>query len=271
MEEKASFPSIKDLSILTAVVVMVYIFLPMFSQEAKPFEFFLFQISFVFPINFGALMSVISAVLTSAGVDWLLESHPKAEQRTRFIHWVLPGLTAWAIGVPLSQLKPGPGWWIVLGLGVLLLIAVIIGEYITVDITDKRFTFASIGLNAVTYALFLIFTVAINGMGVRLYFLVLTVFPFSVFAALRILSLRLAGKRIWKWALAIALILSQTAFSLHYFPISPLQFGLFMTGIIFLLTSISVIVENKENLKKSWIAPVMFFFLFVLIALFTRI
>lgn len=261
----------RDFSILIAVVAMVYIFVPLFTQELRSLEIELVNIKFEFPVNFRSLMSVTAALLAATGVDWLLEAHPNAVQRTRFLHWVLPGLTAWAIGVPLSQIARGPGWWIVLGLGILLLSAVILGEYFTVDIQNERYMFASIGLIAVTFALFLIFTVAINGMGARLYILVMTTIPFSVLASLRILSLRLDRGGNWFWAIGIGVILGQLAFGLHYFPISAIQFGLVLTGCLYLLTSISVMIRKQEMQGSAWFAPLFIFCIFIGITVFIRI
>ena len=271
MQERNAYPSMRDFSILIAVVVMVYVFVPLFPQEMRSIQIELFQIRFEFPIDFGSLMSVIAAILASAGVDWLLESHPKAQQRTRFLHWVLPGLTAWAIGVPLSQITRGVGWWIVLALGILLLIGIILGEYFTVDLQDKRYSLAGIGLTAVTFSLFLIFAVAINGMGTRLYFLELAMIPFSLLAALRILSLRSDYGQSWPWAIGIALILGQLTFGLHYFPISAIQFGLIVTGLLYLLTNTSVLVKKKEPWGISWLAPLLFFCIFIVATILIRI
>ena len=38
-------------------------------------------------------------------------------------HWLLPGLTAWAIGVPLGSLDVGVAWWIAFGFGSFILLA----------------------------------------------------------------------------------------------------------------------------------------------------
>ncbi len=271
MQERNAFPSLRDFSILIAVVAMVYVFVPLFTQEIRSLEIELLNIQFEFPVNFGSLMSVTAALLASTGVDWLMEAHPNAVQRTRFLHWVLPGLTAWAIGVPLSQIARGPGWWIVLGLGILLLSAVILGEYFTVDHQNDRYMLASIGLIAVTFALFLIFTVAINGMGTRLYFLVLAMIPFSTLASLRILSLRLDRGGNWFWAIGIGLILGQLAFGLHYYPISAIQFGLILTGCLYLLTSISVMIQKQELRRSTCFAPLIIFCIFIGITIFIRI
>ena len=58
-------------------------------------------------------MSVLTAGLTATGMDWLLRGHPSLEGRPTYQWWLLPTLTTFVIGVPLSILSIGRrvvGW-----------------------------------------------------------------------------------------------------------------------------------------------------------------
>ena len=62
-----------------------------------------------------------------------------------FPHLILPALTAAAIGFPLGLLKPGAEWWIILGLGSLLIVLVLLSEYISLEPTDIRYPLGADG------------------------------------------------------------------------------------------------------------------------------
>ena len=191
------------------------------------------------------------------GTDWLLQTHPGYSGRTRITHLFLPGLTAWVIGVPLSRLKVGPGWWVVFGLGGVLLVLVFLAEYIAVDLQDIRIVPAGVGLTALSFTLYLVLAVAIRGAGLRLFLVLLGITPTMFLVALRTLYLRLDGRWCWAWAIGLALIIAQVGLGLHYLPLSPLRYGLILTGTAYSLTSLAgAFVENRSG-RGLWLDPVI--------------
>jgi hypothetical protein len=102
-------------------------------------------------------------------------------------------------------------------------------------------------LTALAFALFLIFAMALRFSGARLFLLV----PALIFAAglisLRILYLDGTDRWDYPWAAGIGIVCAQIGAGLHYWPLTPGQFGLAVTGPLYALTVLSVNL-NTDNL-----------------------
>ncbi len=86
---------------------------------------------------------------------------------------------------------------------------VFIAEYIAVDLQDVRIVPAGIGLTALSFALYLVLSVAIVGRGCGLYLVLAGITPTMFLVALRTLYLRLNGKWCWSWAMGLSLVVAQ--------------------------------------------------------------
>jgi hypothetical protein len=265
-QEHRHLPSLDRISIVSAAVLLVFALVPFLGSSTSSLKFQIQGIVFEFPTNYASLISFVAAALAAAGTDWLLQSHPHRGNQSRLPHWVLPGLTAWAIGVPLSRLKVGGGWWIVFGLGNALLILVMVSEYISMDLADIRYMPSTLGLTAVAFALFLIVIVAVRGVGLRLYLMIIMIMPFTFLIALKTLFMRLEGKWCWVWSGVIALVVGQIAFGMHYAPLSPLRYGLILTGVAYAFTAIAGGVEERRLWSRLWIEPAVALAVFGLLA-----
>jgi hypothetical protein len=145
------------------------------------------SLSSIFP----PVLAIISAGLAASGTDWLLRGHPRLGRQPTFQHWLVPG--ADGTGDRRAAFHPGGGGAVVDGLcafGGLLLVLVLVSEYIAVDPTDIRHGPASIGLTAVSYALFLILTITLVAAESRLYILVPALTGAIFLTTLRSLNLR---------------------------------------------------------------------------------
>jgi len=212
------------------------------------------------------LISLFAAVMAAAGTDWVLQGHPHIGKSSRIPHWVLPGLTAWAIGVPLSRLKVSADWWMVFGLGSVLLVLVILSEYITLDQEDTRYPPAAVGLTVVAFAMLLIVVVAVRGSGSRLFLTILFVTPVTFLVALKTLFLRLHARWCWVWSGTITVVVSQLAFGLYYTSLSPLRYGLLLTGLVYALTALAGGYEEQHSWRRAWLEPLCVMAIFGLLA-----
>jgi hypothetical protein len=86
------------------------------------------------------------------------------------------------------------------------------------------------GLTAISYTLFFLLAVALRYSSVRLYILLPALFLAAFLASLRILNLRLSDRWEYAWSAGIAFVCIQIASGLHYWPLSPIQFGLMLIG-----------------------------------------
>jgi hypothetical protein len=212
---------------------------------------------FVYRLNLSTIIAMLVAALAAIGSDWLVRSHPHLGNQSTYQHWLIPAMTAWVIGVPLDTLTIGPQWWAVFGLGGALLILVFVAEYIVVDLSDALYVPASVGLTAVSYALYLILAIAMRAGLQRLYLLlpglVIPIFLLS----LRSLYLRLGGRWYIGWSAGIAVVIGQLAAGLHYWPLPPLSFGLILLGTAYALTSVVGSLEEGRAWRSLWFEPAL--------------
>ena len=258
VDEHQNLPDVNRLSVLAASILLVYALTPFLQIPDLSLSLQLPGFYFLLPLNVYTLVSSLVAILAAAGTSWLLIDHPRLEGQRTYQHWLLPALTAWAIGVPLQSLEVGLQWWAVFAFGGVLLVLVFLAEYIVVDIGDERQAPAAVGLAAVSFALFLTLSIALRASGLRLYLLLPALVPTVGLVAVRTLYLRLSGRWCWYWAVGIALAVGQLAMGLHYWPASPLGFGLAITGPAYALTSLAGAIEEERSRKTLWIEPAVF-------------
>ncbi len=190
--------------------------------------------------------------LTATGVDWLLREHPALRGRTTFQHWLLPALTAWAVGAALLRQPLGPVWWVGFALGSALLMLVVIAEYITIDPQDLRRPPAAITLTAVAYALYLVLIMLARLRGVRLFLTVPLVTLASALVGLRLLLLQFPQRGVWRATAVIALICAQVSTALYYLPLSPMAFALALVGLLYsLVTLAESIIQQQRGLRVA--------------------
>jgi hypothetical protein len=255
MQEHQNLPDINRLSVLMGIILLAYALTAFVSIPTYDISFDVAGIVFEYALDFKFLVSILVAILAATGTDWLLRGHPEAKGQNFFPHLILPALTAWMIGVPLNQLQVGVQWWIILGSSSVLLILVFIAEYIIVDLNDMYHAPATVGVTAISFALYLYLAIAIRTANLRLYLMVpALVLPLALLC-LRTFYIRLGGKIQIAWSLVIAFLIGQIALGLHYFPIQPLSFGLVILAPAYALTSLASALEENRPLKTSWIEP----------------
>jgi hypothetical protein len=215
-------------------------------------------------------MTLMAAGLTATGMDWLLRGHTTLKGRRTIEHWLLPMLTAFVIGVVLDILPGGLLWWAGFAFGAAILVAVILAEYVAVDPGASTYALASAGLTALSFALFLIFVTALRTAGARLFIITPAVFLAAGLVGLRTLHLRLSGHWEFPWAAGIGLVSAQLAAGLHYWPISPLQFGLILLGPLYALTTFAYSLGEDIPLRSAMNEAGMILGILWVIAIFIR-
>ncbi len=244
------FPQLDRISLLAATILLAYILTSTISLPVL--EFGIPFPGVYLPISFDVTIVVAFFImgLTGSGVEWLLRGHPNISGKVTIQHWLLPTLTAWAIGTSLAQQPIGPIWWVGFGLGSSFLIIIMIAEYITVDLQDVRYAPAAITLRAVAFVLYLVLLIAMRAQAARLVALIPTLSIAIGLVSLRVLHLRLYGKWAWIPTLVIMLLIAEIAAALHYLPLSPISFSLIILGIAYASISLaSNIIEKRPKLQ----------------------
>ena len=270
MFERSELPDANRLSVLTAIILLAYVASQLVDISARVISFSLLGVIFDFVLDFNVIVSLLVAVLAAVGTNWLLYGDELVSMRSRIPHWILPAVTAWVIGQPLRNLEMSIQWWAVFIMGSLLLIFVLVSEYVVVDLSNRYYAPAYVGLTAFSFALYLYLAIAIRSTGMRLY-LLLPALLIPLFALiLRTMYLRLSGKWFWDWAIGIPIVIGQIAIGLHYLPMNPIIFGLVLLGPVYGLTSLAGLKEENQSGHLLLFEPLLMLMLVWGLAFFFR-
>jgi hypothetical protein len=259
MDEKHHLPDYDRVSIVTAMILLAYSLTAFIQLPERSLSLQLPGFFFVLNLNFFTIVSVLVALMAATGAEWIISGHPQIEKGTHWHHWLLPAFTAIVIGVPLNELPVSAPWWIVFGLGALLLVGILIAEYVSVDSEDPFFQFSSMAINVVSLGLFLILTIALRGGGFRLYVILLPIVLAAALMSARNLRLRVLDHFPMAWVGGITLIVGQVAVGLFYLPVKPIQFGMILLGLVFAMTNLAGNIEEKIEPKRIWLEPAIMF------------
>ncbi len=262
-------PDADRLSILSAGVLLTYALPRLLETPSPVLNWNLLGLALSIPLNLNLLTVFFAAALTAAGMDWILRSHPTFESEISLQHWILPTLTAFALGIPLYNLPSGSAWWVSFFLGGALLLMVFVAEYIVLDSSDTRYAFASAGLIAVSFSLFIILASALSFSGARLILILLVLFPAAGLVSLRAIHLR-NGRWEWQWAIGIAMACAQIAAALHYWPLSPVQYGLATLAPLYALSGLAINLGDAMSARRALTEAAVYFALFWLAAFILR-
>jgi len=262
-------PDSNRVGVLLATVLLAYALTRLLRTPEFTLEMQLPGFYIKYPLSLNTAMVVMAAGLTATGMDWLLRSHPSLGNTRTIQHWLLPTLATFIIGIPLTILSPGIVWWVGFGVGALLLALIFLAEYIVVDPSAPNYAIATAGLTALSFAVFLILTIALRYGSARLFLLAPALFIASGLVSLRTMHLRASQKWEFNWALGIALIITQIGAGLHYWPVSPVQYGLALLGPLSALSTLTgnlvegvpprrAMVEPLFALGLSWGVAVLF-------------
>ena len=248
-------PDSERINVLLATILLAYALTRVINTPDYIFRFNLANLNLAFSLNINMAISFLAAGLAATGVDWLLRGHPSIRPGETIEHWLLPTLMALVMGIALYALPTGVFWWVGFGLGGVLLVVIFRSEYAAVDPGDTSYPMATATLSALSYTLVLILAVALRSSSVRLVLLSPALFITSGLASLRILHLRLNERWEFGWAIGIALISTQLGTALHYWPLTPVQFGLAVLAPVYALTNLAARLIEGSTLRQALIEP----------------
>ena len=255
MDRPRYLPDANRLSVVAAMILLAYALARFIDIPGRTLAFQLPGIYISFVLNIRTAVALLVALLTATGADWLIRQHPNLGQKPTIEHWLLPSLTAWAIGLPLFQLPLGLVWWAGFALGGTLLMLVLVAEYIAVDPDDERQPITTAGLTILSFSLFLILVTSLRFAGIRLYLLVPALMLALYLVSVRTMHLRLHGRWAFIQAGIITLVVGQLAAALHYWPISPIPYGLVLLGPAYALTVFLSNLAENQSLRQALVEP----------------
>jgi hypothetical protein len=254
---RQNLPNIDLMSILAAMIVLAYTLERFIDLPSWQISRQLPGLYIELNINVTMITSLLVACMTAAGANWLMRGHPASQGKVALQHTILPALTALVIGIPLSRVPVGIGWWLGLISGTFILVLVIIAEYIAVDLEDIRLPFANAALSAVSFALFLLLAGALRAAGVRLLFITPALILADWLVSLRVTNLRLHGEWTIYESAIIALVIGQIAAAFYYWPLSPITFGLVLLGPSYALISLFCNLIEEKPVRQVIFEPII--------------
>lgn len=268
MKTHFQLPQSNKLSIVSASILISYALLPFIQVPAREISFTLAGVLIPLRINFYNLMSVIAGAIAASGADWMLRDHPLIGSRSTFPNLILPAVTAGALGFPLGLLEISAEWWIIMGMGSLLIIMIMVAEYISLDKEDSRYPLALMVLSAVSYGIFLLLSIVLRASNSRLYLMMLILPSFFTFLCLRMLHFRLGGRWRFEWTAVITLIIAQCVIAFYYWPLTPVRYGLGLLGPAYALIGIAVSLEENPDFRSIFYEPLVMLGIFWILGFF---
>jgi hypothetical protein len=257
MQSHRYMPDATRVSVLTAMILLAFALTHVINAPALPVSIPLGKQALQFSLPLTTIVTILTAILAAAGVDWLLRGHPSIQPGETIEHWLLPMLTVLILGITLSTLPTGIVWWFGFGLGAGLLVLIFLSEYVVVDPSDVRYPLATATLTALAFAQALILAVALRASDISLFLLTPALFLGEGLVALRTLHLRLNERWDFAWALGIGLVGMQLGSALHYWPLTPVRFGLILLGPLYALTTLAVSLSEGRPFRRAVIEPLV--------------
>lgn len=255
---RSYLPNSDRVGILIASILLTYAFTRIVQTPRLTLSLSLPGFYFAYPLTLSSAMSILAATLAFSGMDSLTRSHPALGKKPNIDHLILPTLTTLALGGPLALLPNGLIWWGGFFVVAFILVCVYLAEYITIDPSAPSYAFARAGLTALAYALFVIISIALKVSGMRMFLLTPILFFAAGIISLRILHLD--GKDRWDfpWAVGIGLVCAQIGAGLHYWPLTPIQFSLAITGPLYALTMLSARITTENiPMRRAVLSPLI--------------
>lgn len=175
------------------------------------------------------LIALLLAALTSAGVDSIARTHPLVhlgEARYLFILWILPSLVVVTATILLSFTEVRVYGLVGVALAGALLIAIVLGEYYTIDLQDRWYSAARLCVNLAAYLVALILFAMIYSWKVRsLYSAPLTGIAAGLLALELLRGTEANLGRTWLYGAAVGLVIGEIVWALNYWNLTGLVGG----------------------------------------------
>ncbi len=241
-------PDRDRLSIMTALVFLTYGLIRIVTLPTLKIEMTVFGLLVRIILDTRLIMLTVAAMLTAAGADWLVRSHPKFQPgQSTLTHWVIPGMAALATGAILTRLPQGLALWIGLPLGALILVGVLYAEFLAIDPSDQRYGFTSVGLRTLAYILLAgtLFTMRATNQR-AIYSVPATMLAISAISwRLALLNYRQPHTALVD-ALLIGLVGSQITWAAHYWPLPPIRLGLAIGLLVYIGNGLIDTLRNGQ-------------------------
>jgi hypothetical protein len=191
------------------------------------------------------LIALLLAMLTAAGVNSIARAHPRihlADTRYIFILWILPALIVITATIIVSLVNVdvyGIYALAAIALAGAFMVMVILLEYITIDLTDRWYNAARLGLNLAVYLVALVLFMTIYGWKIRsLYSSTAITFVSGLLALELFRGSESDFRRTWLYGAVVGLSMGEIVWAMNYWSLSGLIGGAFLLIFFYAFTGI---------------------------------
>lgn len=207
------------------------------------------------------LIPLFIAIISLTGAYWVLISNPEIERKGWLVQQVLPNLVLPAINIfifalILIQTNKSYEWWGILFTGVLTFSIILYAEYQVLKSNVSTNTIFTVLLISLAHALFMAFTIALRASISRIFLIIPAIVLASIFVSYRTIYLRTDGKFKSYWIYVVTFICFQFAIALYYLFLTPNQYGLILTAILFVSNAVIARIGQGDR-KRLYIEPLV--------------
>lgn len=189
------------------------------------------------------LIAFLLAALTAAGVDSIARTHPRVhlvDERYISIMWIAPALIVIAATVLLSAADARVYGLFGVAVAGALLGAVILGEYFTIDLNDRWYSAARLGVNLAVYLVAMILFATIYSWKIRSLFSAPAIGLAAGLLALELLRGSEADlRRTWLYATAAGVSMAEILWAFNYWNLNGFLGGALLLVIFYALTGLT--------------------------------
>ena len=255
MNKQLIQPEVGKISTLIGTILLVYALTRFITIPETNIAIQLLGIYIPITLNIRTIIDVIVIGLTATGSYWMLIDHPNSQHQKLINHVLVPALSAWVIGYPIIQLPFSPLWLMSYLIGGFVFAMVLYAEYITIDSEDIRQPIAAVLLTAVSFTIYLTMIIILRNQANRLIIILPAIFLASALVGYRTFQLHLNIARPFLESCTIAIISCQVSAALHYWPFSPLAYGLAILAPTYSVTFLLMNKAQGDKLPGTFIEP----------------
>ena len=217
---------------------------------------------------------MVLMLLSAGGCFWLFLTHPDHEifKQTPWVltpHVVLPSLATLITSTVLTQLERNPAWWFALGVGLLIVGVILTAEYRVLTPGEEDYKVVAPLLISLAFGLFLAFTISLAASQLRLYVQAVLILIAAGFVAYRTIHLRSRGEGSFSRVFFCAFLCAEIAGAMYYLFLKPVQYGLIVSGVLYVLTALMAIEEplTRRKMVEPLVMVVLLAILFAAVSL----
>ncbi|MCL5950369.1 MAG: hypothetical protein M1132_01370 [Chloroflexi bacterium] len=240
---KSALASLDRLSLLVSFVLVGLTLSSILDLPSRRIDFSFLGSDANITVSGTWFLALLLAGLTAAGVDSIARTHPRVhlgEVQYIFILWILPSMIVVAATLVLALSEVRVYGLIGVVVAGALLVLVVLGEYITIDLNDRWYSTARLGINLAVYLAALVLFATIYSWKVRSLYSAPAI---GIAAGLLALELFRGSEadlgRTWLFAAAVALSIAEFVWALNYWNATAFTGGGLLLVFFYALTGVT--------------------------------